>query len=118
MQDFRRSATEIVHNNTASHSQVQKGKTAEASLSHQFRLNEEEESHLSVKEVTYSALDAALKKLKKGRKTRKFSVLTAQHHKQTGEDNAKTPYNIINVKQLQCWADAESEQFLEALITL
>ena len=71
-----------------------------------------------MKEVTYSALGAALKELKKGRKARKFFVPTAQHHEQTGEDDAETPYNIVNVKQLQCWAEAESEQFLEALTTL
>ena len=108
----------IVHDNTASSSQVQRGKTAEASLSCQLRQDKEEELHLSVKEVTYSALDATLKKLKKGRKVRKFSVSTAQHHKQTDENDAETPYNIVNVEQLQCWADAESEQFLEALTTL
>ena len=69
--------TEIAHDNTASSSQIQRGKTAGASLSHQLRQDKEEELHLSVKEVIYSALDAALKKLKKGRKTRKFSVSTA-----------------------------------------
>ena len=69
--------TEIVYNNMTSPSQIQRGKAAEASLSHQLRQDEEEELHLSVKEVTYSALDAAFKKLKKGRKARKFSVSTA-----------------------------------------
>ena len=69
--------TEIAHNNTALHSQIQRDKTAETSLFHQFRLNKEEELHLSVKEVIYSALDAALKELKKGRKVRKFSISTA-----------------------------------------
>ena len=73
--------TDIAHNNTALHFQIQKGKTAEVSSSHQLRQDEEEELHLSVKEVIYSALDATLKKLKKGRKVRKFSVPTAQHHK-------------------------------------
>ena len=107
--------TEMTHNNTALHSQIQRGKAAEASSSCQPRQDEEEELHFSVKEVTYSALDAALKELKKGRKARKFSVPTAQHYKQTGEDDAETPYNIVNVEQLQCWADTESEQFLEAL---
>ena len=63
---------------------------------------QDDEALFSVKEVTYSALDAALKKLKKGRKIRKFSVPTAQHHEQTDEDDAGTPYNIVNVKQLQC----------------
>ena len=69
--------TEIAHNNTASPSQIQRGKAAETSSSHQLRQDKEEELHLSVKEVTYSALDATLKKLKKGRKARKFSVSTA-----------------------------------------
>ena len=92
----------ITHNNTALHSQIQRGKVTEASSSHQLRQDEEEELHFSVKEVIYSALDAALKKLKKGRKARKFFVPTAQHHKQTGEDDARTPYNIVNVEQLQC----------------
>ena len=69
--------TEMTHNNTASSSQIQRGKTAEASLSCQLRQDEEEELHLSVKEVIYSALDTTLKKLKKGRKVRKFSISTA-----------------------------------------
>ena len=67
----------MAHNNTALHLQVQRGKTAGASSSHQSRQDEEEELHFSMKEVTYPALDAALKELKKGRKVRKFSVPTA-----------------------------------------
>ena len=69
--------TEIIHNNTASHSQIQRDKTAEVSLFCQLRQDKEEELHFSVKEMIYSALDATLKKLKKGRKARKFSVSTA-----------------------------------------
>ena len=111
-------ATEMAHDNTAPHSQVQRGKAAGASSSRQPRQDEEEELHPSVEEVTYPALDAALKELKKGRKARKFSVPTARHHEQTGEDDAGTPYDIVNVEQLQRWADAEPEQFLEALTTL
>ena len=66
----------IIHSNTALHSQIQRGKITETSSSHQPQLNKEEELHFSVEEIIYSALDAALKKLKKGRKIRKFSVST------------------------------------------
>ena len=69
--------TEITHNNITSHSQIQRDKTAEVSLFHQLRQDEEEELHLSVKEMIYSALDIVLKKFKKGRKVRKFSISTA-----------------------------------------
>lgn len=79
---------------------------------------DEEEEALHTVEVAYPQLDAALRELKKGRKARKYSVPTAQHHERTGEDEAGTPYNIVNVEQLQCWAEAEPDQFLETLTTL
>ena len=68
--------TEMTHNNITLHSQSQRDKAAGTSLSHQLRQDKEEELHFSVEEMIYSALDATLKKLKKGRKIRKFSVST------------------------------------------
>ena len=113
----RRLTAEMAHESTVPLSRAQKGKAAEASSSQQHG-TQDDEALSSMEEVTYPALDAALKELKKGRKARKFSVPTARHHEQTGEDDAGTPYNIVNVEQLQRWADAEPEQFLEALTTL
>ena len=52
--------------------------------------------------VNYSKLDTALRELKRGRKEQKYFISTAKHYKQTGKDDAETPYNIVNMKQLQC----------------
>ena len=112
---IRRVGLNMAHDNTAPQNQVQRGKAAGTSSSRQ---PDEEEEALPSVEVNYPKLDTALKELKKGRKARKFSVPTARHHEQTGEDDAGTPYDIVNVEQLQRWADAEPEQFLEALTTL
>ena len=106
----------MTHKSTASLSAAQKEKiTVKAESAQQHKLNEEES--LSAVKMIYSQLDTALKELKKERKTQKYFISTAQHHKQTDEDDAETLYNIVNVKQLQCWVETELKQFLETLIT-
>ena len=107
----------LTHESTALQSKTQKEKAAETSSSHLHDVNKKEKT-LSTVKVTYPQLDTAFRKLKKERKIWKYSVLTAQHHEQTEKNEVRTPYNIVNVEQLQCWAEAELKQFLETLITL
>ena len=59
---------DTTHNSTALHSQTQKETAAEVSLSHQHKLNKEEET-LSTVKVFYSQLNTTLKEFKKERKT-------------------------------------------------
>ena len=75
------------------------------------------EKTLSTVKIIYPQLDTAFRELKKGRKTQKYFILTAQHHEQTEKNEAETLYNIVNVEQLQCWAKIKLKQFLKTLIT-
>ena len=115
--NYQHTAIDMAHESTVLPSRAQKGKAAEASSSCQHEQRDKEEALPSV-EVVYPKLDVALRELKKGRKARKYSVPTARHHERTGKDDAGTPYDIVNVEQLQRWAEVEPEQFLEALNTL
>lgn len=106
----------MAHDSTTPKSQAQKGKAAEgkaaeASSSRQEEVDEEE-LHASVEEVTYPNLAAAVKELQKGGKTRRQSV---PQRRKTGAGDARDPYDIVSVEQLQHWAEADPQQFLNVL---
>ena len=79
----------MAHNNAASLSVTHKGTTrfrqplssekmtltAEASMSQQPEMKDEEEAHLTVKGATYSDLATVIKELQKGGKEQRYSVL-------------------------------------------
>ena len=87
--------------------------TTKAGLS---KNSEMEEEILSSVKVFYPQLKPALKRLWQGHK--EWRQTLPKQDAPTGENDAGTPYDIVNVEQLQRWADIESEQFLEALYAL
>ena len=85
--------------------------TAEADLS-QSTETENEQPLLSVKKMIYSDLVTAVKELQKGHRDQRHSVSQQQ---KISINDADTLYDIVSVKQLQHWAEVESEQFLNIL---
>lgn len=64
----------------------------------------------------YPQLKSALKRLWQECKEQRHTLL--KQNALTEKDDAETPYDSVNVKQLQTWADIEPEQFLKTLYAL
>ena len=75
-------------------------------------MEDEEEAHLTVEGAIYSDLATAIKELQKGGKEQRYSV---SHQLKTGANDTSSPYNIVSVEQLQHWAEAEPQWFLNIL---
>ena len=123
---IRRVGLNMAHDNAASLGVAHKGTTrsgrplpsekttptAEASTSQQPEMEDEEEAHLTVEGATYPDLATAIKELQKGGKEQRYSV---PHQLKTGANDASSPYDIVSVEQLQHWAEAEPQRFLDVL---